>query len=140
MKAPAARHERHTAQSIVYTLCLFSVLISVMSLGSMRLYGLYLEHRIALVTERIEAMMQSNAEYEERCSALLSPSRIYNYAKSQLNMVTAQEVETIRLYGETPVVSVAEARPQARPSDMPDDGLTFLDFIVSFAGVANAQD
>lgn len=124
---------------MIYALCLFCVLATVMSLGSMRLYGLYLEHRIALITDRIEVMIKSNAEYEERYSALLSPSRIYNYAKSQLNMVTAQEVETIKLYGADAGVSVAQARPSV-PIDVDDNGLMFFDFLVSFTGIANAQD
>ncbi|MDL2263367.1 hypothetical protein LJC31_01815, partial [Synergistaceae bacterium OttesenSCG-928-I11] len=113
-------------------------LVSAMSLGSMRLYGLYLEHRLAYVTSRIEFVANRNAGLEERYSALLSPSRIYNYAKSELNMVTAREVETIRLSGAFEGgVSVASVPAATRPDlEMPG----FFDFLVSFTGVANAQD
>ena len=97
MKAPVPRHEKRTAQSMVWAVSLLCVLVSAMSLGSMRLYGLYLEHRLAYVTMKIDAIGNRNAELEERYSSLLSPSRIYNYAKSELKMVTAREIEVIKL-------------------------------------------
>ncbi len=131
---------------MICVICLVGVLVSAMSLGSMRLYGLYLEHRLAYVTARIESVANKNAGLEERYSALLSPSRIYNYAKSELNMITAREVETIRLSGTFDggeSVAVASVPAAARPthqefSDLEMPG--FLDFLASFTGVANAQD
>jgi hypothetical protein len=80
-----------------------------MSLGSLRLYGLYLEHRLAHVTARIEAVNDKNAGLEERYSSLLSPSRIYSYAHSVLNMVAASEIETIRIGAEPEVMTAAGA-------------------------------
>lgn len=141
VKAPIAKHEKRGSQSMICVICLVGVLVSAMSLGSMRLYGLYLEHRLAFVTSRIESMANRNAGLEERYSSLLSPSRIYNYAKSELKMVTAREVETIRLGGihaeGTERVSVAAVPAAVRPEvEMPG----FLDFLVSFTGIANAQD
>lgn len=82
---------------MVWFFCLVCVLVSAMSLGSMRLYGLYLEHRLAYVTTKIDEKGNENAGLEERYSSLLSPSRIYSYAKSQLNMVSAHEIEVIKL-------------------------------------------
>jgi hypothetical protein len=123
---------------MVCVICLVGVLVSAMSLGSMRLYGLYLEHRLAYVTSRIESVASHNAGLEERYSALLSPSRIYNYAKSELKMVTAREIETIRLSGVADGgLAVAAAPATVRPDiEMPG----FIDFLASFVGVANAQD
>lgn len=107
----------------------------------MRLYGLYLEHRLAYVTSRIESVASQNAGLEERYSALLSPSRIYNYAKSELNMITAREVETIRLPGtlgaNSGSAAVADVPPEMR---MEMGGPGFFDFLASFTGIANAQD
>jgi cell division protein FtsL len=141
MKAPIAKHEKNGSQLMICVICLVGVLVSAMSLGSMRLYGLYLEHRLAYVTSRIESVANNNAGLEERYSALLSPSRIYNYAKSQLNMVTAREVETIRLAGTLggtqTSVSVANV-PDVPYLDLEMPG--FFDFLASYTGVANAQD
>lgn len=134
-----ARHERAGSQSAICVICLIGVLISAMSLGSLRLYGLYLEHRLAAVTMRIEAVGNKNAMLEERYSSLLSPSRIYNYAKSELKMVSANEIETIRLNedpgaGITIAALSAQDAERAADPDLPGGFITFL------MGVANAQD
>lgn len=138
MKAHIAKHEKVRSQSLICVLCVFGVVLSAMALGSLRLYGLYMEHRLANVVSRIEAMTRKNAELEERYSSLLSPSRIYNYARSELNMVTAQEVETIKLNGAAHgSVSVAEARP-AQVIEISEP--SFFEFMLSFTGAAYAQD
>jgi hypothetical protein len=111
------------------------VLISAMSLGSLRLYGLYLEHRLAYLTARIETVNSKNAALEERFSSLLSPSRIYNYAKTELNMVTASDIQTIRLRGEAGISAVAASKNGIyEPAGVPR-GLSAL-----FIGTANAKD
>ncbi|MDR0616405.1 MAG: hypothetical protein LBG29_06305 [Synergistaceae bacterium] len=132
MKAPAARHERTGSQSTICVICLIGVLISAMSLGSLRLYGLYLEHRLAHITARIEAVNKRNALLEERFSSLLSPSRIYNYAKRELNMVTASDVRTIQLRQDA-AGEVADASKNG-PGGAPH-GLSSI-----FIGTANAKD
>jgi hypothetical protein len=135
MKAPQARHEKREG-SLVCFLCLLGVLVSAMSLGSMRLYGLYLEHRLADVSRRIEQVGNRNALLEERYSALLSPSRIYNYAKSELKMVTAREVETITLNTTKETgISLAELTPQEAGAVKAPQGL-----MQWFVGTANAKD
>ena len=50
---------------------------------------------------RIESIGDRYAILQEYYSSLLSPSRIYNYAKSNLNMVTASRIETIRLMSDS---------------------------------------
>ncbi|MDR1482721.1 MAG: hypothetical protein LBI74_08860 [Synergistaceae bacterium] len=98
MKAPIARHEERVySHTMICVICMLGVLVSVTSLGSMRLYGLYLEHRLADVTRRIAQTADKNSALEERYSYLLSPSRIYTYAKSELRMMSAGDIETIRL-------------------------------------------
>jgi hypothetical protein len=136
MKAPKARHEKDGAQSMICVVCLFGVLVSAMSLGSLRLYGLYLEHRLAYVTMRIEAVDDTNSSLEERYSSMLSPSRIYNYAKSELKMVTANEIETIRLSGgASQGVTLVELTPEELTKIEAAGGLMKL-----FIGTAHAQD
>jgi cell division protein FtsL len=135
MKAPAARHEKNGSQSKICVICLIGVLISAMSLGSLRLYGLYLEHRLAYLTARIEAVNNKNAVLEERFSSLLSPSRIYNYAKTELNMVTASDVQTIRLRKEAEGSAVAASGNGPGRSANAPHGLASL-----FIGTANAKD
>jgi hypothetical protein len=104
-----------------------------MSLGSLRLYGLYLEHRLAYVMVRIEAFNDRNAALEERYSSMLSPSRIYNYAKSELNMMTAGEITTIKVGGASAAVA-----------DLNGTSAVYVEapgiFESLFTGMANAQD
>lgn len=132
MKAPSPKHERIGSQSTICVFCLLGILISSMSLGSMRLYGLYLEHRLADVTRRIEVINSGNSGMEEQYSALLSPSRIYNYARVQLNMTVAKDVETIKIRdrGEESVKLAG-----AREIDTSPGG-----FFGFFVGRANAKD
>ncbi|MDR1884744.1 MAG: hypothetical protein LBQ56_00615 [Synergistaceae bacterium] len=137
MKAPLARHERKEgSHSMVCVICLLGILISATSLGSLRLYGLYLEHRLADVTGRIAATNDRNSALEERFSYLLSPSRIYTYAKSELKMITASEIETIRLRANPASEgSVAGLTPDEIRNMKGPEGLLSL-----FTGIANAQD
>ncbi|MDR3331155.1 MAG: septum formation initiator family protein [Synergistaceae bacterium] len=137
MKAPLARHERMVrSHSMICVICLFGVLASAMSLGSLRLYGLYLEHRLAYVTTKIEKTDNKNAALEERYSSLLSPSRIYNYARLELNMSTAHEIETIKLNA-TPMseTSVAALTAEDIRQLIGPEGIVSL-----FVGTANAKD
>jgi hypothetical protein len=101
MKKSDKRHWKRGKQSALCVLFLFCMLISALSLGGIRLYALYLEHQLADCSKKIEITGDKYAMLEEYHASLLSPSRIYNYAKSELNMVTASEVETIKLISES---------------------------------------
>lgn len=138
MKAHIARHAMPSVQPVIFMLCLVGLFVSITCLGSMRLYALYLEHRLASISSKIEVVVDKNAELEERYSALLSPSRVYNYAMSELNMVTAQEVETIRLRDLSGALSVVAYVPNDRRE--PVQPPSMLEMIFMFTGVANAQD
>lgn len=137
MKAPVPKHERQGSQSMLCVVCLLGILVSAMTLGSTRLYGLYLEHRLADVTKRIEAMSNRNSGMEEQYSALLSPSRIYTYARLQLDMTIAKEIETIKIRGGgDDAVKLADAgRPGVSELVSPPGG-----FFGFFTGRANAKD
>jgi hypothetical protein len=109
------------------------MLASALSLGSIRLYGLYLEQRLADCNTKIEKVGNKYAMLEEYHASLLSPSRIYNYAKSHLNMVTASKIETIKLLSDS-YVGNANPEIQSEIARTPQG----LDRI--FAGTAHAKD
>ncbi|MDR0765112.1 MAG: hypothetical protein LBE65_05940 [Synergistaceae bacterium] len=97
MKTRSPNHKKNSGHSVFCILCLLGVLILTLCLGSIRVYGLYLEYRLADCAVKIESEGDEYAMLEEAQAALLSPSRIYNYARSELNMVAASKTETIKL-------------------------------------------
>jgi hypothetical protein len=97
MKSMVPCHKKNGGHSFFCVFCLLGVLISALCLGSIRVYGLYLEYRLADCVRRTESEGEIYAMLEETHAALLSPSRIYNYARSELNMVAAGTAETIKL-------------------------------------------
>jgi cell division protein FtsL len=101
MKTRYQKQEKRRRQSVFCVLFLFGALIAALFLGSARLYGLYLEQRLADCDAKIEVVGNEYAMLEKSHATLLSPSRIYNFAKSELNMVTASKVETIKLLSES---------------------------------------
>ena len=124
---------RKKHQSVFCVLFLFGVLASALSLGSIRLYGLYLEQRLADCNMKIESIGDKYAILQEYYSSLLSPSRIYNYAKTNLNMVTASKIETIKLMSDSYGGNAYSSAP-AEVAHAPR-GLGRI-----FAGTANAKD
>ena len=136
MKVPMPKHEKENSHSTLCVIFLLCVLVSAITLGSLRLYGLYLEHRLADVTMRIEEMGDRNAILEERYSALLSPSRIYTYAKAELKMIAASEIKTITV-GER-AGQFAKA-PRVRGNSINQAALP-KQLSLFFIGKANAKD
>ena len=133
MKGSIKNKPRKRHQSVFCVLFLFGVLASALSLGSIRLYGLYLEQRLAECNTKIENIGDKYAVLQEYYSSLLSPSRIYNYAKSNLNMVTASKIETIKLMSDSYGGSAGSDAP-SEVARTPQG----LDRI--FTGTANAKD
>ena len=133
LKASVTKKPRKRHQSVFCVLFLFGVLASALSLGSIRLYGLYLEQRLADCNTKIESIGDKYAVLQEYYSSLLSPSRIYNYAKTNLNMVTASKIETIKLMSD----SYGGSEHSSAPSEVAaaPRGLGRI-----FAGIANAKD
>ena len=111
MRDSVKKNAEKKHQSVFCVLILFGVVVSSLFLGSLRLYGLYLEQKLADCNMKIESIGNKYAILEEYHATLLSPSRIYNYAKSQLNMVTASKIETIRLMSDSYNVSTYSNAP-----------------------------
>ena len=133
MRGSVTNKPRKRHQSVFCVLFLFGVLASALSLGSIRLYGLYLEQRLSDCNMKIESIGDKYAVLQEYYSSLLSPSRIYNYAKTNLNMVTASKIETIKLMSD----SYGGSANMDVPSEVAEAprGLGRI-----FAGIANAKD
>ena len=106
MRERIAKHENPTQLPRLCIYSLIIILISSMSLGGLRLYGLYLEHQLADITQRLQIANDKNTVLEERNSALLSPARIYTYARIELKMIASQKTKTIQV--EAGAASVAE--------------------------------
>ena len=133
MKKPSPKHEKEGINSVFYVLVLIIILMSSMTLGSLRLYGLYLEHRLADVTTKTQLLMNKNTELEEKHSSMLSPARVYTYASSKLNMATADEVTVVKLNGDNASQNARLAKAAGAP--VRERGMP-----VFFMKKANAQD
>lgn len=93
--------------------CLISLFICAAALGTLRLYGLYLEHRISETSAKIEACTEQNLVMSRRCSEMFSPARVYSYARQNLGMMNAENVQTIKVDKRVLMASVAAANPPA---------------------------
>ena len=107
MRYKEYRHETEQRHSTLFVVSFLCVFLCAAALGTLRLYGLYLEHRISETAGRIEACAEKNLEMSRKYSELLSPARIYSYARENLGMVNAENVQTIHL--DSGAVSVAKA-------------------------------
>ena len=107
MRYKEYRHETERRHSTLFVVSFLCVFLCAAALGTLRLYGLYLEHRISETAGRIEACAEKNLEMSRKYSELLSPARIYSYARENLGMVNAENVQTIHL--DSGAVSVAKA-------------------------------
>lgn len=129
------RTEAAKSKSSLFVLCFLCVFICASSLGTLRLYGLYLEHRIAQTTNRIEQRKEDNMEMSKRFSELLSPARIYSYAREELGMVNAENITTVRL----PNTSLRAADEPVQVADARTT-LGLLDYLNPFLSRAHAKN
>lgn len=97
MRHQAYRHEVAKSHSSLFVISFLCVFTCAALLGSLRLYGLYLEHRIAQTTSRIEQYKENNSEMSKQFSELLSPAKIYSYAREELGMTNAENIITVQL-------------------------------------------
>lgn len=112
MRYSEYRHETKKPHSSLFVITFLSVFLCAAALGTLRLYGLYLEHRISETAARIEACKEQNLEMSHQFSELLSPARIYSYARENLGMVNADKVATITVDDRAVMVARAAVRPE----------------------------
>ncbi|MBR4401298.1 MAG: hypothetical protein IKT09_06335 [Synergistes sp.] len=89
--------EKETKHSTLFVISFLCVFLCAAALGTLRLYGLYLEHRISQASVRIEKSKEENVALSRRYAQLLSPARIYNYAKCNLGMDSVANIKVITL-------------------------------------------
>lgn len=135
MRERIAKHENPTQLPRLCIYSLIIILISSMSLGGLRLYGLYLEHQLADITQRLQIANDKNTVLEERNSALLSPARIYTYARIELKMIASQKTKTIQVEAGAPSVAENKNKTVQMASTLYDRYLSPI-----FVKRANAKD
>lgn len=110
MRYKECRHEVERSHSKLFVMSFFCVFVCAVALGSLRLYGLYLERKISETSGQIERYSEENAELSRRYSELLSPASVYSYARGQLAMANAEQVETVKIDGSAMMASSAGSR------------------------------
>lgn len=122
---------RHSSLFVLSFICVF---VCAAALGLLRLYGLYLENRISEATGRIAAHREENLSLSRRYAQLLSPSRVYNYARTNLGMSSAEEIK---------VVKIEERHLAAANAELNQESETKASFIRNlnpFVNRAHAED
>lgn len=91
------RHETDYHHSLLFIVSIITVFFCAASLGTIRLYGLYLEHRIAEVSKKTALNKEENLGLSRKYSQILSPARVYAYANKNLNMTNNDSAKIIRV-------------------------------------------
>ena len=133
MQYTECRHENERPHSSLFVICFLSVFICAAALGTLRLYGLYLEHRISETAGRIEACRESNLDMSKKYSELLSPARIYSYAREELGMVNAENIKVVKVGNSDILTAQAVVYPM-------EEKIGFLDYINPFVRKAHAKN
>lgn len=97
MRYKGHKHESETKHSSLFVISFLCVFLCAAALGTLRLYGLYLEHRISETARRIDLCKEENLVLSRRYAQLLSPARVYNYARRDLGMNNAENIKVIKL-------------------------------------------
>lgn len=127
------RHETERPHSSLFVICFLSVFICAAALGTLRLYGLYLEHRISETAGRIEACRECNLDMSKKYSELLSPARIYSYAREELGMVNAENIRTVKVDNSDIMTAQAVVYPVEEKAGL-------LDYLNPFVRKAHAKN
>ena len=75
MRYSEFRHETRKAHSSLFVISFLSVFICAAALGTIRLYGLYLEHRISETTANVESCREQNLSLSRQYQELLAPAK-----------------------------------------------------------------
>ncbi len=133
MRRTGCRHKAQRPHSSLFVICFLSVFLCAAALGSLRLYGLYLEHRISETASRIDSRKEANLEMSKKYSELLSPARIYSYAREELGMKNSEKMLTVRLDNSDVMMAKAVFADQAEKAGV-------LDYLNPFVRKAHAKN
>lgn len=75
-----------------WALLLLSAFLLLLGLGSMRLYAVYLEHRLSEMTRLVDEAQERQLLLRQELASLLSPARVYSYAHAELGMGYATRI------------------------------------------------
>jgi len=126
--------ESANTHSSLFIICFLCVFLCAAALGTLRLYGLYREHRISETANKIEMCKEENMVMARHYSELLSPARIYSYARENLSMNNEAEAQTIHVDQHAVLVAKASVNPQENTNA----GL--LDYFNPFVKKAHAKN
>lgn len=94
---------------------------------------MYLENKISETSGRIESCKEENLDLSRQYSQLLSPARIYNYARINLGMNNPETVKIIKI--DVRQVRVASSKTK---TDAEERG--FLESLNPFLNTAHAKN
>lgn len=113
------RHESEEPRSRLLIISFFFVFACAVCLGSLRLYGLYIEHRISETIGSIEDCQEKNIKLSQINSEILAPAKVYSYAREQLGMTIPENIQTVRIdYNVAHAVKTAPITVQAEEGIM----------------------
>lgn len=95
MRYRKRRHEVERSNSPIFVFCFISVFLCAVALGTIRLYGLHLEHRISDTTSKIATCRERHLNLSKEYSKLLSPANVYSFARENLGMESASSIVII---------------------------------------------
>lgn len=107
MHCNAYRHNcDQTDPAIIYIVTFVIIFICCSVLLSLRLYALNIEHKIAETSGELQVYREKNITLVNECSKVMSPAKVYCYARKELGM-SAPESEPV-IYLDNSVVLVAK--------------------------------
>lgn len=128
------KHECETRHSLLFVVSFLCVFLCAAALGTLRLYGLYLEHRISDTSSRIEICKEENLALSRRYAQLLSPARVYSYARTNLGMNNAENIQVVK------VERKAVMMVNAKFMDVPAEKGGLIEHLNPFVNRAHAKD
>jgi len=94
--------------SRIMVVALILIFLAVGGLLSIRLYALNLEYQLARLEEKVTIQEEINLKLEKKLATLVSPGRVFDYAKAELGMNTNSYVDIVRIKNNNGTVLAAK--------------------------------
>jgi len=99
------------------------IFLSVGGLVSLRLYALNLEYQLSRLEQKIAVQKEINLKLEKTLASLVSPGRVFDYARATLGMTTDSQLDIVRIKNNNvPVLLAKDADVSESPSQTSKDG------------------